>query len=124
MKKSTILKITALSVVTLAFVVNVNSAQAASAASNALKNAVKQDIQAVKKDAQAQSQARQDARNSAASAKKAEKIKEIDVKIADLNKEMAATKANKNITETERTLKVRSLQRQIDFYNKQKEALK
>ena len=50
-------------------------------------------------------------------------MKQINGKLDELNKEMTAVKADKNITETERTLKVRTLQRQIDFYNNQKKAL-
>ena len=36
---------------------------------------------------------------------------------------MTTIKSDKNITETERTLRTRALQRQIDWYNKQKAAL-
>ena len=108
---------------------------AANSFGSAVKNAVKQDIAntksavkttakdvktAVKKDIANEKQAQA----TTAAAKKAEKTKQIDAKLAELNKEMAATKADKNITETERVLKVRTLQRQIDFYNNQKKALK
>ena len=108
---------------------------AANSFGSAVKNAVKQDVantkSAIKADAASVKKAvKQDiantkqAQTSTAAAKKAEKIKQIDSKLAELNKEMAATKADKNITETERTLKARTLQRQIDFYNSQKKALK
>ena len=104
---------------------------AANSFGSAVKNAVKQDVantkSAIKADAASVKKAvKQDiantkqAQTSTAAAKKAEKIKQIDSKLAELNKEMAATKADKNITETERTLKARTLQRQIDFYNSQK----
>lgn len=101
---------------------------------NTLKNAVKQDIAntksavkttakdvktAVKKDIENEKQAQA----TTAAAKKAEKIKQIDTKLAELNKELTSTKNDKNITETERTLKTKTLQRQIDFYNNQKKAL-
>ncbi len=88
-----------------------------------VKTAVKKDISdtktAVKKDIENEKKAQA----STAAAKKAEKIKQIDSKLTSLNKEMASVKADKNITETERTLKTRTLQRQIDFYNNQKKAL-
>ena len=98
------------------------------------KNAVKQDIQTVKKDVNSQNKALKEAvkkdvqnsanaKTSAAQTKKAEKIKQIDSKLTSLNKELATVKANKQITETERTLKVNSLERQIRFYNEQKKAL-
>ena len=90
---------------------------------NATKSAVKSDINttknAVKQDIANQKQEQK----TTATAKKAEKIKQIDTKLAELNKEMKATKEDKEITETERVLKVRTLQRQIDFYNNQKKAL-
>ncbi len=100
---------------------------AATTFGNSIKNAVKQDIQntksdlkeAVKKDMQAKAQAQ----TSASQAKKAEKIKQIDSKLSELNKEMASTKKDKNISETERVLKTRQIQRQIDFYTRQKQAL-
>ena len=101
---------------------------------SAVKNAVKQDIRntksAVKSDIKAvKTSVKQDIANekqaqaNTAAAKKAEKIKQINSKLAELNKEMKTVKEDKNITETERTLKVRTLQRQIDFYNNQKKAL-
>ena len=34
---------------------------------------------------------------------------------------MKEVKADKNITETERTIKIKLLQKQIDFYKKQKQ---
>ena len=101
---------------------------------SAFKSAVKQDISnvksAVKSDVNAtKSAVKQDIENqkqeqkTTAATKKAEKIKQIDSKLEELNKELASVKSDKNITETERTLKVRTLQRQIDFYNNQKKAL-
>ena len=89
-----------------------NAKSAVASDVNTVKNAVKQDI-ANQKQAQ----------ESTAAAKKAEKIKQIDTKLTDLNKQMATVKADKNITETERVLKIKTLQRQIDFYNNQKKAL-
>ncbi len=91
---------------------------------NQTKQAIKKDISNSKEAAKKDSQARQQAQNDAAKARKAEKVKQIDSKLKDLNAQMKTVKNDKNITETERTMKTRSIQRQIDFYTKQKEALK
>lgn len=80
---------------------------------SALKEAVKQDINNTV-----------NAQASTAASKKAEKIKQIDAKLAELNKQAAKTKEDKNITETQRVLQLKTIQSQIDFYTKQKEALK
>ena len=85
---------------------------AASSFGSTVKNAVKQDIVNQKQ-----------AQTNTAAAKKEEKIKQIDTKLSDLNKELSSVKNDKSITETERTLKTKTLQRQIDFYNNQKKAL-
>jgi hypothetical protein len=100
-----------------------------------LKNAVKQDISATKSSVKStvtdiKTAAKQDVENAkqeqatTAAAKKAEKLKQIDAKLDSLNEELTVVKNDKGITETERTLKSRTLQRQIDFYNNQKKALK
>ncbi len=94
---------------------------------NALKNAVKQDIQNTKqvtKDAIKQDlEAKNKANTEAANAKKAQKIKQIDAKLADLNAQKEKIEKS-NITQTEKVLKTRPIERQIEFYTKQKEALK
>ena len=82
-----------------------------------LKNAAKKDVQNA---INAKTQANQ----SAAQAKKQEKIKELNAKLAELNKEKDSVKADKNITEVQRTLKLDRINKQIDFYTKQKAALK
>ena len=87
------------------------------------KNSVKQDIkttnaslkEAVKKDIEANKKAQQDA----VSAKKTEKINEIKTKIANLNKELTTIKNNTEMTYTEKTLKTRAIEKQIEYYNKQ-----
>ena len=90
----------------------VNTKSAVKSDVNTVKNAVKQDIVNQKQ-----------AQTNTAAAKKEEKIKQIDTKLSDLNKELSSVKNDKSITETERTLKTKTLQRQIDFYNNQKKAL-
>ncbi|MBQ8475876.1 hypothetical protein IJ531_02325, partial [bacterium] len=101
---------------------------------SAVKSAVKQDIANTKSSVKStvsdvKSAAKQDIQNKAnaqtstAAAKKAEKLKQINSKLDELNKELTTVKNDKNITETERTLKTKTLQRQIDFYNNQKKAL-
>ena len=91
---------------------------------SAVKSAVKSDVSATKSAVKSDIKAKQEAQNSTAAAKKQEKIKQIDSKLAELNKEMKTVKEDKTITETQRTLQVKTIQRQIDFYNKQKAALK
>ena len=106
---------------------------------DSVKNAAKQDIQTVKaqakadraaakeafkKDIENKINASTEAQTKEAKAKKAEKIKQIDKKLTELNKQLTTIKNDKNITETERTIKTRSVQRQIEFYNKHKAALK
>lgn len=78
-----------------------------------LKNAVKADITNAKNEA-----------SSTAAAKKAEKIAQIDKKINDLNTRIAAIKKQKDITETQKALQIAPLQKQVDYYTKQKAALK
>ena len=104
------------------------------AATTSLKSAIKQDFQNMKTDVKTTTQdvktaVKQDIANekqaheNTAKAKKAEKIKMINVKLEESNKEMALVKNDKTITETERTLKIRTLQRQINLYEQQKKAL-
>ena len=50
-------------------------------------------------------------------------IKEINNQLSVLNKEMKTVKNDKNITETERVIRTRALQKQIDFYNNRKKEL-
>ena len=73
------------------------------------KQAIKADIENSKKEHAAEEAAR-----------KKEALKEVNDKLTTLNKEMKAVKTDKNITETERTIKIKLLQKQIDFANKQK----
>ena len=98
------------------------------------KKAIKSDIKAAKTEAKNtrksfRNAVKQDIENStkaqteAATAKKTEKLNQINSKLTQLNKELTNVKSSKEITETERTLRTRALQRQIEFYNKQKAAL-
>ena len=101
---------------------------AASSYGDALKNAVKQDIatikketkESVKKDIEAKSAANQ----KAAQEKKAQKLKEINAKITELNKEKVSIQNAKDITNTEKTFKTKMLDKQLKYYNDQLEALK
>ena len=114
-------------------------ANAANSYTKSVKNAIKQDINnaktqtkqnnqalknAVKKDIDNKIQADTKARQDATAAKKAEKIKQIDGKLTQLNKQKETIENDKNITLTEKTVRLRTVQNQIDFYTKQKEALK
>ncbi len=88
------------------------------------KNNVKKDIQAtnaslkdaVQKDIEASKKAQQDA----ITAKKTEKINEINKKIADLNKELETIKNAKDMTYTEKSFKTRAIEKQLEYYNNQK----
>lgn len=90
----------------------------------AFKNSVKKDIQstnqslkeAVKKDIEANKKAQEDTLKS----KKTAKINEVNKKIADLNKELATIKNAKDMTYTEKTFKTRAIEKQLEYYNKQK----
>ncbi len=110
------------------FALSTSVTMAANKYGKAIKNSFKQDVQtikeSVKKDVDNSVKAKTEAQTAASAAKKAEKIKQIDAKLTKLNKELDSVKADKNITETERTIKTNAIQRQINFYTKQKEALK
>ena len=77
---------------------------------NATKQAIKTDINNTKKEQAAER-----------AAQKKASLKEVNDKLTALNKEMKTVKADKNITETERTIKIKLLQKQIDFYKKEKQ---
>ncbi len=96
---------------------------------NSFTNAVKTDFRNAKNDVKSAVKAdvnnAKQQHNNAAAAKKAEKLKQINSKLEELNKEYNTVKNQKyGITESERSLRLNVLQRQIDFYNKQKAALK
>lgn len=123
-------------ILTLAVVMAVSCSTcfAATTFGKSIKNAVKQDIKNTKKEVKSTNNAikkaiksdienTEKAKTAAATAKKTEKLNQINSKLNELNKEMTTIKNSKEITETERTLRVKALQRQIDFYNKQKAAL-
>ena len=110
------------------------SSFAANSFSSAMKQAVKQDVAATKsavksdvktvKNAVKQDIANtQKAQTNTAALKKEEKLKQINTKLSELNKELEKAKSDKTITETQRVIEVKTLQKQIDFYNKQKAAL-
>ena len=79
----------------------------------ATKQAIRADIEKAKVE-QEKVQAQEKA------TRKSEALKEVNTNLSNLNKEMRTVKADKNISETERVIKVRILQKQIDFCNKQK----
>ena len=78
----------------------------------ATKQAIKTDIENSKKERAAEKAANKNA-----------SLKEVNDKLTELNKEMKAVKADKNITETQRTIEIKLLQKQIDFYKKQKQEI-
>ena len=97
-----------------------SSATYASSFWRSLGNAVKQDVketkQAIKTDIE-NSKKEQAKENEA---RKKESLKEVNDRLTALNKEMKAVKNDKTITETERVIKIKILQKQIDFANQQK----
>ena len=100
----------------------------------ALRNAFRQDVKNVKTEVkntnkEIKKQIKTDIDNAKKAQTEAEKarkkaaLKEINAKISDLNKEMKAVKSDKNMTETERLIRTSAIQKQIDYYKKQKSSL-
>jgi len=91
---------------------------------DSLRNAFRQDVketrQAIRTDIENAKKAQEKAQAEENAARKKEALKEVNARLTTLNKEMKQVKADKNITETERVIKVKVLQKQIDFANKQK----
>ena len=89
-----------------------------------LRNSFKQDVkatkQAIRADIEKSKIEQEKAQAQEKATRKREALKEVNTNLYNLNKEMRTVKADKNISETERDIKVRILQKQIDFCNKQK----
>ena len=89
-----------------------------------LRNSFKQDVkatkQAIRADIEKSKIEQEKAEAQEKATRKREALKEVNTNLYNLNKEMRTVKADKNISETERVIKVRLLQKQIDFCNKQK----
>ncbi len=88
-----------------------------------VKKSFRQDIkatkQAVRADIKNSREEQKKAYAAEIAANKQKSLKEVNDRKAALNKEMKAVKADKTISETERTIKVNLLQKQINFANKQ-----
>lgn len=84
-----------------------------------IKNSFRQDIKATKQaiNADIENAKKEQAAQNAANKQKS--LKEVNDRKAALIKEMREVKADKTISETERTIKVKLLQKQIDFANRQ-----
>ena len=80
--------------------------------------------EAVKKDIEAKTKASEQAQIKAAAEKKNAKLKEFNSKITELNKEKAKIQAAKDMTYTEKALKTKAIDKQLEFYKKQVDALK
>ncbi len=100
-----------------------SSASYASSFWSSLRNAFKKDVKATKQAIKTDINNSKKEQAAITAARKQESLKEVNNNLATLNKEMAAVKKDKNITETERTIKMRLLQKQIDFCNKQKKEI-
>ncbi len=88
-----------------------------------LRNSFRQDVkatkQAIRADIEKSMIEQEKAQAQEKAAKKKASLKEVNDRKTALNKEMKEVKSDKNISETERTIKVKLLQKQIDFANKQ-----
>ena len=100
-----------------------SSASYASSFWKDVKNSFRQDIkatkQAVRTDIENAKKEQEKTQAAETAARKKASLKEVNDRLTALNKEMKEVKADKNISETERTIKVKLLQKQIDFANKQ-----
>lgn len=106
----------------MALAISTSASYAASFWSS-IKNAFRQDVKATKQAIKTDINNSKNAQAQAAAARKKESIKEINNQLSVLNKEMKTVKNDKNITETERVIRTRALQKQIDFYNNRKKEL-
>ena len=101
-----------------------SSATYASSFWKEVRNSFKQDVQAtkqaIKSDIEKSKIEQEKAQAQEKATRKRDALKEVNTNLYNLNKEMKDVKADKNISETERTIKVKLLQKQIDFCNKQK----
>ena len=97
-----------------------SSASYASSFWHSLRNAFKQDVKATKQAIRADIDNSKKEQAAITATRKKESLKEVNDKLNTLNKEMKEVKNDKNITETERVIKTRLIQKQIDFCNKQK----
>ncbi len=93
-----------------------------------LKNSIKQDVQstrsAIKKDIANKQAENKKAQQNVAAQKKAEKAKQIDAKLTDLKAQLKEVQSSNTMTETEKTLRTNTLNKQIKFWENQKAALK
>ncbi len=100
-----------------------SSATYASSFWKEVRNSFRQDVkatkQAIRADIEKSKIEQEKAQAQEKAAKKKASLKEVNDRKTALNKEMKEVKSDKNISETERTIKVKLLQRQIDFANKQ-----
>ena len=101
-----------------------SSATYASSFWKELRNSFRQDVkatkQAIRADIEKSKIEQEKAQAQEKATRKREALNEVNTNLYNLNKEMRTVKADKNISETERVIKVRILQKQIDFCNKQK----
>lgn len=109
-------------VLIMALVVSTSASYAASFWSS-VKNAFRQDVKATKQAIKTDINNSKNAQSQAAAARKKESLQEINNRLSVLNKEMKTVKNDKNITETERVIRTKALQKQIDFCNKQKKEI-
>ena len=90
---------------------------------SSVRDAFKRDVKETKQAIRADIENSKKEQAAEAAARKKAALQEVNDKLTALNKDMRAVKADKNITETERTIKIKLLQKQIDFANKQKKEI-
>lgn len=110
-------------VLIIALAVTSSATYASSSFWKSLKSAVRQDVQETRQAIRTDIENSQREQANVNAARKREALKEVNSKLYALNKEMREVKYNKNISETERLIRTRSLQRQIDFCNMQKKEI-
>ena len=90
---------------------------------NAVKSDVKSTANSVKNAAKTDLQNKQAKKTSKVQQKREAKIKKLDNKLAKLNKKMNNVKNDKTITETERVIKMKKIQSEINVVKQEKAAL-
>ena len=115
----------------LALCLSVSSVFAASEFGNAFKNAVKSDLNAVKEAAKqdvaakkqaatAQKQAQNKAKKNEIEKKRAEQLKPIEAEIKEKQQLIKQTNNDKTLLQTQKTIRIRTYERQLESLNTRK----
>lgn len=115
----------------LALCLSVSSVFAASEFGNAFKNAVKSDLNAVKEaakqdvaakknEAAKQKQAQNKAKKAEIEKKRAEQLKPIEAEIKEKQRLIKQTNNDKTLLQTQKTIRIRTYERQLETLNTRK----